>query len=129
MLLQFGNERGEALNQYREFVRAGLKEESPWKEVKGQLFLGGDSFIEKFKRLIKGKEALKEIPKVQRYVTRPTLEKIFKNKRKDKKLKDKVIHEAHIRYGYTLREIAEYLGVHYATISRTVSRIEGEIAK
>jgi hypothetical protein len=106
-----------------------LKEESPWKEVRGQLFLGGDSFIEKFKQLMRDKEALKEIPKVQRYVTRPPLEKILKNKRKDKKLKDKVVYKAHTRYGYTLREIAEYLGVHYATISRAINRITRETEK
>lgn len=129
ILLQFGNEREEALNQYREFVRAGLKEESPWKEVKGQLFLGEDGFIEKFKRLIRDKEALKEIPKMQRYVTRPSLEKIFQDKHKDKRLKDRTVYEAHIRYGYAMRKIAEYLGVHYVTVSRAVKRITEEIEK
>jgi putative transposase len=129
ILLQFGNKRKEALIRYREFVCAGLKEESPWKEVKGQLFLGGDRFIEKFKRLIEDKEDLKEIPKIQRYVTRPSLEKIFKGKRKYKGLEDKAVYEAHIRYGYTLREIAQYHSVHYATISRAVNRIMKEMKK
>lgn len=129
ILLQFGNERKEASVRYREFVRAGLKEDSPLKVAKGQLFLGGDSFIEKFKRMIRGKEALKEIPKVQRYVTRPSLKTIFKDKHEDKRLRDKAVYESHIRYGYTLREIAEYLSVHYATVSRAVKRITEEIKK
>lgn len=129
ILLQFGNKRKESLIRYREFVHAGLKEESPWKEVKGQLFLGEDNFIEKFKKIIGDKEYLKEIPKVQRYATRPSLEKIFKNKRKSKRLEDKLVYKAHIRYGYTLKEIAEYHGVHYATISRAVNRISREIEK
>src|SRR4030043_2297950 len=66
VLLHFGNKRKEALILYREFVRAGLQEESPWKEVKGQLFLGGDSFIEKFKEIIGEKKFQKEKPKVKR---------------------------------------------------------------
>ncbi|MEK6582685.1 MAG: helix-turn-helix domain-containing protein [Nitrospirota bacterium] len=29
-----------------------------------------------------------------------------------------------MRYGYTLKDVAEHLGVHYATISRAVKRVE-----
>jgi len=61
--------------------------------------------------LIRGKEKLKEIPIRQHYITRPSLNEIFKCK--DKKSKDKAIYKAHLKYGYTLKEIAEYLGVHY----------------
>jgi DNA-binding MarR family transcriptional regulator len=34
-----------------------------------------------------------------------------------------------IYYGYRMKEIAEYLGVHYATVSRAVMRIEQEQQK
>jgi len=129
ILSQFGYKREETLVRYREFVRAGLKEESPLKAVRGQLFLGGESFIEKFKRFITDKEPLKEIPKVQRYVTRPPLEKIFKDNCKDKRLEDKLIYKAHVQYGYTLKAIAEYRAVHYTTISRSIKRMETKIQK
>ncbi len=33
-------------------------------------------------------------------------------------------YEAYVHYGYTLKEIAEYLGIHYVTISRTIKRVE-----
>lgn len=122
ILLQFGRKRGEAEMGYREFVRAGLKKESPWKEVRGQLYLGDESFIDKIKKLIRGKETLKEIPRMQRYITKPLLEDILKYK--DKKPRDNAVFEAHIRYGYTLKDVAEHLGVHYATISRAVKRVE-----
>lgn len=122
ILLQFGRERGKAEMGYREFVREGLRAESPWKEVRGQLYLGDENFIDKIKKLIRGKETLKEIPRMQRYITKPSLEDILKYK--DKKLRDNTVFEAHIRYGYTLKDIAEYHGVHYATISRAVRRVE-----
>lgn len=122
ILSQFGRERAEAEIRYRAFVRAGLKAKTPWKEVRGQLYLGDENFIDKIKKLIRGKETLKEIPRMQRYITKPLLGDILKYK--DKKTRDNAIFEAHIRYGYTLKDIAEYIGVHYATVSRAVKRGE-----
>jgi len=91
------------------------------------LFLGQENFIDEIKHLIRGKEKLKEIPRKQRYVTRPALNEIFK--RKDKKSKDQAMYEAHLQYGYTLKDIAEYIGVHYSTVSRVIKRVEGEDEK
>jgi DNA-binding MarR family transcriptional regulator len=51
------------------------------------------------------------------------------DKGKDQKSKDQVRYEAHLQYGYTLKEIAEYIGVHYSTVSRTIKKIEGEDEK
>jgi len=60
-------------------------------------------------------------------MTRPPLNEIFKYK--DKKSKDKSIYEAHLQYGYTLKDIAEYIGVDYATVSRAIGEIEREYEK
>jgi len=32
-----------------------------------------------------------------------------------------------LQYGYTLKDIAEYIGVHYTTVSRAIKKIEGNI--
>jgi len=58
---------------------------------------------------------------------RPPLNEIFKYK--DKKPKDQVMYEAHLQYGYTLKDIAEYIGVHYTTVSRAIKKIESEYKK
>ena len=55
------------------------------------------------------------------------LNEIFKGK--DKKSKDQVRYEAHLQYGYTLKEIAEYIGVHYTTVSRAIKKIEAKDEK
>ena len=55
---------------------------------------------------------------------RPPLNEIFKYK--DKKAKDQAIYKARLHYGYTLKDIAEYIGVHYTTVSRVIKKIEGE---
>jgi DNA-binding MarR family transcriptional regulator len=48
---------------------------------------------------------------------------------KDKKLKDQIIYEAHQQCGYTLKDIAEYIGVHYTTVSGVIKKIEREDEK
>jgi len=53
-------------------------------------------------------------------MTRPPLNEIFKYK--DKKAKDQAIYKARLQYGYTLKDIAEYIGVHYTTVSRAVKK-------
>lgn len=126
ILSQFGNKQ-KASRQYQAFVLSGMKAESPLKAIKGQLFLGQDNFIDKIKHLIRGKEKLKEIAKKQRYVTRPPLTEILKYK--DQKSKKQAMYEACLQYGYTLKEIAEYIGVHYTTVSKVIKRIEQEDEK
>lgn len=65
------------------------------------------------------KDQIKEIPRNQRYVDRPSLEKIFEIS-KDKSERNSKIRKAHINYGYTLKEIADFLNIHYATASRAM---------
>ena len=43
--------------------------------------------------------------------------------------KDKAMYEAYQQHGYTLKDIAEYIGVHYTTVSRVIKKIEGEDEK
>ena len=38
--------------------------------------------------------------------------------------KDEAMYEAHLKYGYTLKETAEYIGIDYATVSRVIRKIE-----
>jgi len=77
---------------------------------------------------MKGREALKEIPRIQRYITRPLLDEIFKHK-DNKKSEDEAMYKSYVQYGYTLKDIAEYIGVHYTTVSRAIKRIEEKSGK
>lgn len=45
-------------------------------------------------------------------------------KGKDRKVKNESIYVAYTRYGYTLKEIAEHMGVHYTTISCSIKQAE-----
>ena len=35
-----------------------------------------------------------------------------------------MIHQAHMRHGYTLKQIADHVRLHYTTISKTVKELE-----
>jgi len=39
------------------------------------------------------------------------------------------MYEVHLQYGYTLKDIAEYIGIHYATVSRAIKKIKREYEK
>jgi putative transposase len=117
----FNSERGIAQRQYRTFIREGMNRKSPWEELRGQILLGEDRFVGKFKDLLGSKEKVKEIPRQQRYIGRPSLGGIFRG-RKGKEKRNIGIRTAHLTYGYTLKEIADYLGVHYTTISKVIAK-------
>jgi putative transposase len=127
ILSQFSQEQKIASIRYQALVHSGIKAGSPLKVVKGQLFIGQENFIEEIKHLLRGKERLKEITREERYLTRPALKEIFKDK--DQKSKDQARYEAHLQYGYTLKDIAEYIGVHYSTVSGAIKKVEGEDEK
>jgi putative transposase len=114
ILRQFGNKRGKAQVRYAAFVREGL-ESRPWDKVQGQIYLGDEEFIE---RHTKGVEELKEVPRAQRQRIKPSLAHVLKSG-------DQGIMEAHREHGYTMKQVAEHLGVHYATISRRLRKLEG----
>ena len=119
ILEQFGRDRSEAQRRYIQFVAQGCGT-SPWDEVKGQIYLGSSSFIAS---LPKPDVALHEIPKMQRLAQRPTLNEVI-----SAEADIEAIHHAYRDYGYTQREIARHLGVHYATISRWIRRWEEVLA-
>jgi hypothetical protein len=82
--------------------------------------LGEEGFTDKFKDHLTDKEKIKEIPRAQRYVNRPTLSKLISSGEKTVK-RNKHIYMAHIKYGYSLKEIADYLEIHYTTVSKLIS--------
>jgi REP element-mobilizing transposase RayT len=126
VLSQFGGKRRVAIGKYRRFVREGIDKESPWASLKGQIFLGTEEFIQGLIGLLDKKGSIKEVPKAQRYVARPPLREIFTGKKGKEGIdEDSVIYDAHVRYGYTMKEIADHLGLHYATISRSIRRRRG----
>jgi len=121
ILGQFGAQRGQAEREYQNFVRAGIGRERIWKKVKGQSILGEEDYVEHLMAYIKGQRDIQEIPRQQRYLNRPALETLFPDQVKRKKEKrNKHMYNAIDEHGYSQKEIADYLCLHYSTVSRLI---------
>jgi len=125
ILHQFGRVREKAEKLYRKFVREGVRRESLWREVKAQSILGTEGFVERLIDYVRGHEEIPEIPKAQRYLNRPGLEQLFSGRvLQEVEKRNEMIEEAVERYGYTQREVADHLGMHFTSISRIMRRRE-----
>jgi hypothetical protein len=119
VLRQFGMSRKKTEKGYKEFVRGGIKGRPLWEEVKAQSILGAEDFVEGFIDYVKGHEAIPEIPKAQRFLNRPSLNHLFIGRvLRNMDKRNKKIEEAVERYGYTQREVADHLTMHFTSVSR-----------
>jgi len=119
VLGQFGKRKWQAQKKYKEFVKAGIGGERIWKEVKGQSILGKEDFVESLIDYVKGYRDIREIPRGQRYAGRPGLDGLFDEEIKgDRKKRKKKVQEAVEKHGYSQKEVADYIGIHYSVISR-----------
>ncbi len=122
VLGRFGSKRTSSQKGYREFVREGIGEQSIWDQVKGQSLLGQEDFVDRILGHLEKPEKARKIPKEQRYLGRPNLKDLFSREiLAEKKRRDDQTRKAVEKYGYSQREVADHLGLHYSTISRMIS--------
>lgn len=118
VLGQFGKRVKSAQALYRQFVAEGGGAPSPWTQLTGQIYLGGETFVAQHQP----DEVIREVPRRQTQATRPGLEVLVGGGREWRR----GVLVAYRRYGYRLREIADHVGVHYATVSRQLKREEAK---
>jgi len=120
ILSHFSIQRKRAIEKYSDFVRAGIGLPSIWENLKNQVFLGTDKFVDKNQKEIIKKETLDDVPQLQkRKIPKPIefYEKQYKNQ-------EQAIVQAYLSGGYTLKALGDYFGKHYSTISRIVKNNE-----
>jgi putative transposase len=121
VLTQFGGPRAKAQRRYAQFVTEGTSLPSPWSAVRGQALLGSESFVATLRPLLEEKQKLKEIPRGQRLLHRPSLTQLFTTEVRDNKLiRDATIRTAYADYGYSMAMIANHADIHYSTVSKIV---------
>ncbi len=125
ILSQFSDDLKRATVLYRRFVGQG-RDVEVWDRVRGGVLMGSERFVKAMSPLLREAGQHKEIPRRERWVSRPSLEQLFANV-SSKEDRDAKIHEATRVYEYKLAELQEYLGLHYSTISRIAARSENEL--
>ncbi len=120
----FGAPESEAaLQQYCKFVRAGIPEVLRGSSTRRRGAIDGDAgFVH---GLLANVDPGKEITRTERLQGRPTLRTLFKHaaRRTDREAS---MATAFVEFGYSMKEIAEFLDVHYSTVSRAVSAVMSE---
>jgi len=119
LLRMFAKTKLEAIERYKHFVAEG-KGVDIWKNLKSQVYLGNDEFVEKHKITIKNNVdiVLNEVPKKQ---VRPKAQPLsyYQSSSPNNKI---AMAQAYLSGGYSMKEIASYFGVHYSTVSRAVAQ-------
>lgn len=119
ILAQFGRQRARAIQKYVEFVRGGARLPSVWTQLRGQIYLGSDAFVEKMQAQIEKRPALGEIPRAQRRALTQVLRDFERRYERNE-----AIARAYLSGQHTLATIARHFGVHYTTVSRLVRQYE-----
>jgi putative transposase len=119
LLAQFHPEPCRAQEAYRRFVERD-DERRVLDEVVAGLYLGDQHFV---RRNGGGRPDDGEIALAQRAPIRVALRRLLDDE------SDAAITRAYREHGYTLREIAAELGVHYATVSRRLATGEAALAE
>ena len=122
LLAQFGQRRSSAVAKYVAFVHEGARLPSVWTQLRGQIYLGSDSFVQKMQKQIDKKPGLGEISRVQRRIIIQPLTQFEK-----RYSRDEAMGRAYLSGRHTMLAIAEHFGVHFSTVSRAVRCLEGEV--
>jgi REP element-mobilizing transposase RayT len=116
VLAAFGSTEGEAIAHYIRFVADGKGQPSPWGQLKHQIFLGSDRFVESARKRIPEGIDLEQVPQARaREAAKPLAEYARQHPERDA-----AIAAAYESGGYTLRELGEYFGLHYSRVSKVV---------
>ncbi len=77
-LSQFALQREAAQALYRDFVAAGCRDpRRPWDMLRGQIFLGNESFHREIRTRIEAAPVSDEVPRSQRFPSRPSLDEVM----------------------------------------------------
>ena len=120
VLAGFADTKIVAQQHYRDFIQAGKGQPSPWQQLKNQIYLGNDDFVNDMQCKIDPKQSLQDIPKKQKQA--PVKPLAYFTERY--KTRNKSMAHAYLSGHYTLAQVGKYFGVSYATVSRAVKLVE-----
>jgi putative transposase len=120
LLSCFGRGKKQAMRQYCEFVADGKGQVSPLKELRNQIYLGDDAFVETLQTMVGEDVDLSEVPSVQkRRLVKPSKKYI-----ETAGSRNEGIYLAYRGGGYTMKSISDDPGLHYSTVSKIIKATE-----
>ena len=116
LLVLFAKRRSLAQARYAQFVLEGIKAKSPWDDLKGQVFLGDEGFVQRMQAHLQLNGDDVQIPLAQRRPLAPTLAEVELREAD----RNAAIRAAHATGAYSYQQIAEHFGMHFTTVGRIV---------
>jgi putative transposase len=144
VLSQFDKDKNVAGKKYREYTEEGLKvsEETPFKNLYGQVIIGGEGFIRKIKGMLKGKRLSQGIVERKRWMEHSSAMEVVDVVSQAFGINQEAILGRGGRAN-TARKVAIYFcqryaglgneaigelfgGIHYSTVSKVAARVKEE---
>lgn len=125
ILSVFSPNKSMAIQKYEQFVNEEIGRNTPWKNLKNQMYLGSDSFVNDMQKKIEHDKKCIYIPHSHYMPVKGSL-KEFADKSPNR---NECIKLAYVSGQFSLAEIGEYFGLHYSWISRIVKGNDFEKAK
>ncbi len=122
LLAHFGQKRAEARRRYRQFVMEDTGEQSIWKDLNRQVFLGDHQFVSRMQAKLDNEPLNVNIPKAQRRSPAKPLEEIAA----DCQDRNKAIAAAYATGEFSYQQLADYFEVHFTTVGRIVRSSRSE---
>jgi len=116
ILSAFNPAKGKAIEAYKRFISEGKGQSSPWLNLKNQVFLGSDEFVEKTSQKIESEKDLSDIPASQRR----SIPKSLKFYSGNCSNRNAAIISAYKSGGYSMKEVGEYFGLSGSMVSRVL---------
>lgn len=120
VLAGFSKTSNVARQRYRDFVQQGKGQPSPWQQLKNQIYLGDENFVQDMQCKLDPEQSLKDIPKKQKQAPVKPLSYFVEHH----KIRDESMAQAYLSGHYTLEQVGKHFGVSYATVSRAVKQME-----
>lgn len=118
LLGHFSKSMKKAQVEYRNFIIAGIDRRDPHEDLENNFILGTPQFVHWiWNNYTNGSEHMKDHPREQRIVGRPSLDEIFSDVSNVKE-RDKAICFARIRCGYLISEIAQRIQLDASTVGK-----------
>ena len=118
----------EAIRRFVAFVEAGIGEpEGAVDRFSSKPVMSDGRLADPLIAQCRGAEGCPEFPRAQRFGARPALDCIFEHvaSRADRNVRAVAAVRDH---GYTMKEVADFLGLHYITVSRALAHADGVAA-
>ena len=116
----FGKQRKTAQQHYRDFIKQGKNQPSPWEHLQNQIYLGSSRFVYDVQCKLDPEQSLKDIPKLQKQAPIKPLD-YYENRYPER---NEAMAKAYLDGHYTLESVGSHFGVSYATVSRAIKVLE-----